>query len=185
MEEKTARPKARPAGIIHRFAASVYDAAILFGMAFATFIPVVIFEHYIGIVPGWMKTSLLAGLGYAYFVGFWVRSGATTGMRPWRLCIAMVSSGDHPGLAQATWRFFGLTATWACLGVTMFDVFTGHAAGPLFLIASVLPAISLACMALTRQRQALHDILAGTSVFRLQQDPPSQKTGPAAHDAGR
>ncbi len=180
MDEKTARPKARPAGIILRFAACIYDVAILFGVAFAAFIPVVIFEHYIVIIPGWIKTSLLAGLGYAYFVGFWARSGATTGMRPWHLRIAMVSSGNHPGLVRATWRLFGLAATWTCLGVTLFDLLTGHAAGPLFFIASVLPAISLTCMALTRRRQALHDILAGTSVFRLQQ----RKSGTAVHDAG-
>jgi len=178
MDKTTARPKAQPAGIVLRLAASAYDAAIFFGVAFVAFIPVAMATHFIGAIPGWVKTMLLASLAYAYFVGFWVRSGATTGMQPWRLRVAMATNGDLPGLAAATLRFFTLAATWTCLGITIFHVMTGHAAGLVFFIASAIPAISLICMGVTRQRQALHDLIAGTSVFRLQKLSETAQSSP-------
>ncbi len=168
MDKTTSRPKARPAGITLRFAASIYDAAIFFGVSFVAFIPVVAATQFIGPIPRWVKTMLLASLAYTYFVGFWVRGGATTGMQPWHLRIAMIKNGDNPGLATASLRFFALAATWACLGITAFHIMTGRATGAVFFTASALPAISLICMAVTPRRQALHDLIAGTGVFRLE-----------------
>lgn len=168
---ETSRPRAQPAGIVVRLAASLYDAAILFGVAFVAFIPIAITEHYAGTVPDWLKSMLLAAVCYAYFVGFWVKTGATTGMRPWRLRMAMAASGDNVGLAAATARFFALAITWMALGMTVFFVLTGQTKEPLFFIASGIPLVSMVCLGTTPKRQTLHDLIAGTSVFRMEKIP--------------
>ncbi len=168
---ETSRPRAQPAGIIVRFAASLYDAAILFGVAFVAFIPIAIAERYVGTVPDWLKSMLLAAVCYAYFVGFWVKAGATTGMRPWRLRVAMAASGDAVGLAAATARFFAFAITWLALGITVFFILTGQTKQPLFFIASGIPIVSMVCLGTTPKRQTLHDLVAGTSVFRVGKSP--------------
>jgi len=75
------RPKAIDAGIIVRMAAAMYDGLILFGVGFLVFIPVTVAEKYLGDAPVWLKSILFMTTAYAYFAGFWVRGGATTGMR--------------------------------------------------------------------------------------------------------
>ena len=152
-------------------AAASYDACILFGVAFVAFIPIVIAEHYVDTIPDWLKSMLLAAVCYAYFVGFWVKAGATTGMRPWRLRVAMADSGDSVSLAAATARFFAFGITLVALGMTVFFVLTGQTREPLFFIASGIPIVSMVCLATTPRRQTLHDLIAGTSVFRVEKSP--------------
>lgn len=96
----------------------------------------------------------------------------TTGMRPWRLHVAMLDTGDRPSIAAAGIRFTALSLTWIALGATFFQmnmyIATGQIDRPIFAIASLMPALSMLIMILTPQRQALHDILSGTSVFRAE-----------------
>ena len=152
-------------------AASLYETAILFGVVFVAFIPVTVTEYYLGDVPIWLKSMLLAAVCYAYFVGFWFKAGATTGMRPWRLRVAMADSGDSVSLAAATARFFAFAITCLALGATVFFVLTGQTKEPLFFIASGVPIVSLVCLGTTPKRQTLHDLVAGTSVFRVEKPP--------------
>jgi len=137
-------------------------------VAFVAFIPVAITEHYAGSISGWLKSMLLLTVCYAYFVGFWVRTGTTTGMLPWRLRVAMAASGISVRLTAATVRFFGLAITWMALGTTAFFVMTGQTKESLFFIASGIPIVSMVCLGTTPHRQTLHDLIAGTSVFRLE-----------------
>ncbi|MDX8406981.1 MAG: RDD family protein, partial [Mariprofundaceae bacterium] len=91
---ENARPKAVTAGIGIRMLASAYDSLILIGLLFLAFIPVTFAEQALGAIDQWIKGLLITTIAYAYFVGFWTRGGATTGMRPWKLQVAMLGSGD-------------------------------------------------------------------------------------------
>lgn len=164
---ETARPKAQPASIIIRSFAALYDLAIFFALAFIAFIPVTIIEQYTGPTPHWLKGLLFTTVAYAYFVGFWVRGGATTGMRPWKLRVAMVETGNPVPWGTATLRFLALGITWLALGMTVLYIGTGNMYHALFAVASLIPAVSMLCMLLSKHRQPLHDLIAGTNVFRV------------------
>ncbi|MFQ5581264.1 MAG: RDD family protein [Mariprofundaceae bacterium] len=169
---ETARPKAKTAGITVRLCAAAYDLTILFGLEFFVFIPVTIVEQYLAPVPDWIKGLLLMSVAYAYFVGFWLKGATTTGMRPWKLRVAMANSGEPITFTAATARFFGLMLTWLALGLTLFHIATRNTGTPVFFIAGSIPALSLLLMLLTVKKQSLHDIIAGTSIFRLQKESP-------------
>ena len=165
---ETARPKAQRAGITLRLLAACYDVALLVGIGFIAFIPVSIVEQQIGTTPDWAKQLLFMAVAYGYFAGFWYKTGATTGMRPWKLRVAMVNSGDPVTLISATVRFFALMVTWLALAMTLLYLFGHYTDHPLFIIAAALPAVSLLCMMLTPNRQALHDLLSGTGVYHIE-----------------
>ena len=150
-----------------RMLAGGYDMIILLSLAFIAFIPVSLAEQSFGPSPNWLKQALWTTLAFAYFAGFWYKAGATTGMKPWGLRVAMVDSGDHPELSIAMLRCFGLCLTWLALGATLMYMAARDVNHPLFFISAVIPAISLACMMLTPRQQTLHDLLAGTTVYRL------------------
>jgi len=165
------RPKAIKAGIMIRLLASAYDLTILFGLLFMAFAIWTLIDPNMSNTPKILQYLLSCGIAFAYFVGFWSKAGLTTGMRPWKLQVAMVETGDLPNLAAASIRFVALGLTWAALVVTFFQLnlylATGHINRPVFAVASIMPALSMLMMLLTPQRQALHDILSGTSVFRV------------------
>ena len=165
---ETSRPKAVKAGIGIRLLASSYDVLILLGLLFLAFIPVTLAEQALGPIDQWIKGLLVTTISYAYFVGFWVKAGATTGMRPWKLQVAMNDSGNPLSLLAGSTRFAGLMLTWVALGMTILYMMhrdTGHL---LFFISALVPAFSMLAMLMTRERQSLHDIISGTAVYRLQ-----------------
>jgi len=166
------RPKAVKASIFIRFLACGYDLTILFGLLFIAFGLLTLVDPSMQSIPKWLQYLLFCSVAFAYFVGFWNKASMTTGMRPWRLHIAMIDTGDRPNLAAASIRFVALSLTWIALGATFFQInlylATGHIDRPIFAAASLMPALSMLIMILTPQRQALHDILSGTSVFRTE-----------------
>jgi len=168
------RPKAVKAGILIRFLASAYDLTILFGLLFLAFAIWTLIDSDMSKTAKSLQYLLSCGIAFAYFVGFWSKAGLTTGMRPWKLQVAMVETGDLPTLPAASIRFVALALTWAALVVTFFQLTlylsTGHINRPVFAVASIMPALSMVMMLLTPERQALHDILSGTSVFRVKKD---------------
>ncbi len=165
---EAARPKGRLAGTGIRLIAGAYDACILVGLGFLAFIPVTVAEHSLGIIPHAFKVMLLFSIAFAYFAGFWHKAGATTGMRPWKLRVAVCGTGEPVSLLAASIRFIVLMLTWlAALMTFVYMLYrdTGHA---LFFVCALLPVISMACMMLTPNRQSLHDLIAGTSVYRIE-----------------
>jgi len=160
------RPQAMLAGFVIRSVATVYDLGIIFALAFIIFIPVTMAEQSLGVMPEWIKGMLAVTVFWAYFVGFWSRSGETTGMRPWRLTVVMRDSGEIPSMAAATIRFAVLMATWLAAGFVLLSVLTGKTQNTTYVTVALLPFASLACLALTAKRQALHDLLAGVIVVR-------------------
>lgn len=181
---EAARPKAHLASSYIRFFALLYDLMILFCLEFVIFIPMTFIESSIGPIAGTIKSALVISVAYAYFVGFWVKGGTTTGMRPWKLKLAMADSGDLTSPMVATIRFIGLMLTLLAYMLIVFYIYALNANNiemfnqlfsslprqlivPTFLLIACLPAISLLCMLLTRRRQTLHDLIAGTGVYRI------------------
>lgn len=165
---ETARPKGKLAGTGIRLIAGGYDACILVGLAFLAFIPVTVAEQQLGAIPHSFKVMLLISVAFAYFVGFWHKAGATTGMRPWKLRVAVCDTGEPVTLLAASIRFIVLMLTWlAALMTFVYMLYrdTGHA---LFFVCALIPVISMACMMLTPNRQTLHDLIAGTSIYRIE-----------------
>jgi len=97
------RTKAVKAGIVVRFLASVYDLTILFGVTMLLVgLPITISIEAFGLTPPkWLQGLLFLTVTFAYFVGFWVNGGATTGMRPWKLKLAMLEKMASSDLAIA------------------------------------------------------------------------------------
>jgi len=165
---ETTRPVGVPAGIFIRFFSACYDLMILFSVTFVLVGgPITLVKEFIGPVPNWVQYMLFTTVCYAYLVGFWIKGGSTTGMRPWKLKVVMADSGDNINLGAATIRFLALMITWLSLIVTFFYLSMRNTESPLFLLAAGIPALSVVMM-LSKNRQALHDFLAGTAVYRVQ-----------------
>ena len=58
----------------------------------------------------------LVTIAWAFFTGFWSRSGRTLGMQSWRLRI-VDHNGSRPGLTASTIRFFAAVLSWLPLGL--------------------------------------------------------------------
>jgi len=167
---QSSRPKAKDAGFTTRIFSSLYDLIILFAITFLFVgLPISGIEYAMGEAPEkWVQNMLFFAVAYAYYVGFWhMGSGATTGMRTWKLMVADIDTGNKPSLMSASIRFLGLGVTLVSLGTTMFYLKTGDTNHFYFFLSSMLPVISLLCVLLTPRRQTLHDIMASTSVFRV------------------
>jgi uncharacterized RDD family membrane protein YckC len=108
------------AGFGRRFAALLYDGLLLFALAMAYSLVVVLIHG--GEVteasgPVWwaFRAGELALMG-AYYVLNWTRSGQTLGMRAWGLR-AVTDSGQPLKVARAVARFLWGVAAWAPFGL--------------------------------------------------------------------
>jgi len=155
------------AGFLVRFIAAIYDLGIVVALAFLVFIPVTVAEQMLGVTPEWIKGVLAMTVFWAYFVGFWTRSGETTGMRPWHLRVVMANTGEIPTLAAASIRFAVLILTWLAAGFVLLSMLTGKTQNIAYATIALLPMLSLFFLALSDRRQALHDWLAGVIVVRV------------------
>lgn len=157
------------AGIGIRLLASCYDGLILLGISMLLVgIPITVSEQLLGAMPPkWAQYLLFMVVAYAYFVGFWVKGGATTGMRPWKLMVATSETGMPLTWLSASVRFAVLMLTWLTLGMTLWYIATKDTGHFLFFIAATIPAVSLVVMVLSKDRAALQDLVSGTGVFRV------------------
>lgn len=154
------------AGVTVRSASAMYDLGLIFALAFLIFIPVTAAEQALGTMPQWIKGVLALTVFWAYFTGFWSRSGETTGMRPWRLLVVRADDGVFPTPAEASIRFAVLMLTWLASAFVILSILTGKTQNTTYATVALLPLISLVCLALTKKRQALHDLLSGCLVVR-------------------
>jgi len=128
-------PDAAP-GMLRRLASMLYESILLFAVAF---LGTWLFQFAAGSlrIEGWQRHLLqlfLLALFAAYFLWCWLRGGQTLAMKTWR--IRVVAKDGHRPLKPAT----------ALLR---------------FLCAFLLP-VSLLWVSVDRDRQFLHDRLAGT-----------------------
>ena len=128
-------------GVARRLACALYDLLISVALVIvATFPFVLVFGDS---THGWRRHLLQAWLVAAvgtYYVAFWTRSGQTLPMKTWRVAVVRASDGGPVLLFQAVHRF-------------LLAMLSTLAAGLGFLWALV-----------DRDRQFLHDRLAGTMI---------------------
>lgn len=133
------------AGLRRRFASLLYESLLLLGVLGVAFIlPYVLLGMLFELaVPGWfMWVHVFALLGL-YFVWYWAGRGQTLAMQTWGLRLVCASDGGTVPLARAILRYVLAWPSVLCLG------------------------LGLAWALADRDRQFLHDRIAGTRVVLL------------------
>lgn len=139
-----------------------YEATLLFAVAFvATWL----FQFAAGgaIVQGWQRTAMqvyLAAVFAAYFLWCWLRGGQTLAMKTWGIRLVVPGKKGIPArvaLARLVYAAFFIGSFCAAL----VGAFVHH--NPLLaFITLAVSGVSLGWALFDRDRQFLHDRLAGT-----------------------
>ena len=132
-----------PASFLVRVAAMIYELLLVTAVLFVASLP---FLYAVGsALTGWRHVAFqlyLIGVLFAYFSTFWMRSGQTLAMKTWRIRLVNRSGGP------LTFRQSALRFALALAGLLL--------AGAGFWWAL-----------LDRDRQFLHDRMAGTRLVRV------------------
>lgn len=137
------------AGLRRRLASMLYESMLLMGVLALTFlVPYLMLGVGLGIAPpGWLAwLHIFLVLGF-YFVWYWRRNGQTLAMQTWRLKVVDAGTGLNPDARRAWLRYVFCWPSLLCLG------------------AGLIWAV------FDRDRQFLHDRLAGTRVVLLPGQP--------------
>ena len=104
--------------LIRRVGAMLYDALLVVALLFLATLPFVAVRggEPVETDENRLYQAVLVLVVYAFFVGFWTRSGRTLGMQSWRLQLE-TTNGGRPGFGAATVRFFAALLSWAPLGL--------------------------------------------------------------------
>jgi uncharacterized RDD family membrane protein YckC len=164
---------AQPPGILRRLASMLYESLLLFAVGFAG-AWLFFFASGGREVAGWMRYALqayLAALYAAYFLWCWLRGGQTLAMKTWRIrLVAPGRSRVTPG--QALLRL-------VCAGVLAGAFLAALGAAfkyrdPWLAVAGLaLAGVGLGWALVDRDRQFLHDRLAGTRLVLV--PPPGRR----------
>ncbi|MFP5402416.1 MAG: RDD family protein [Gammaproteobacteria bacterium] len=141
----TTRPLAELAGLRRRLASMLYESMLLLGVLALTFlVPYLILGPVAGFTPpGWVLwLHVFAVLG-AYFVWYWRRGGQTLAMQTWRLKIVDATDGRIASRGRCWLRY---ALAWPSV---------------------LLGGVGLLWALVDRDRQFLHDRLAGTCIVLL------------------
>jgi len=134
---------ARAPTLARRFASALYDLLIAAALiVIATFPFLALFGDS---THGWRRHLLQAWVVFvmgAYFVGFWTHGGQTLPMKTWRIRLVR-RDGQAVDLARAAHRYL------------------------LALLGSVALGVGFAWALFDRDRQFLHDRLAGTALTEV------------------
>lgn len=144
-----ARQVVELAGLRRRLASMLYESLLLLGVLALTFlVPYLLLGLGVGYTPPgglmWLHVFLVLGL---YFVWYWRRQGQTLAMQTWRLVLVNAADGRRPALLRC-WLRYALAWPALCLG-----------------------GIGLLWSLIDRDRQFLHDRLAGTCIVLLPLPP--------------
>jgi uncharacterized RDD family membrane protein YckC len=104
------------AGLLRRLGAVLYDALLLLGLGVLATVPFVVVHGDEMRAEDPLHQLTLLAVAYAFFVGFWCRTGSTLGMLAWGL---RVEADDRrlPTVTQATVRFAVAIASWLVAGL--------------------------------------------------------------------
>jgi len=170
------RPPAAPtaaapnAGALRRLAAAVYDALLLLALAVLATLLLLALNGGAAItraaVGRWEYAyiALLLGLVAAYYGSAWTRSGATLGMKAWRIRVE-AADGTRLGWRAVLIRL-ACAAPLYLLALGGSLAFAARLAGWPLLAACCLPLIASYSWLLGTGRGALHDRLSRTRVVR-------------------
>jgi uncharacterized RDD family membrane protein YckC len=105
-------------GLLRRIAAMLYDALLVAALLFMATIPFIAIRggEPVEASDNLLYRIVLAAVVFAFFVGFWSRSGRTLGMQSWGLQLEM-ADGGIPSVATASLRFFAALLSWLPLGL--------------------------------------------------------------------
>ena len=128
-------------GVGRRIASMVYEGFLLLGVLSVTFmLPHLALGMGFKIaLPGWVLVSHIFAVLGAYFIWYWTHGGQTLAMQTWKIALT-TPGGAQPSLARLALRYVLAWPSLLCLG------------------AGLLWAL------LDRDRQFLHDRLAGTRI---------------------
>ena len=104
--------------LLRRLAAMIYDALLILALLFLATMPFIAVRggEPVETNENVLYQAILAIVIFAFFVGFWTRSGRTLGMQSWGLQLQTLD-GQKPGAADATIRFFAAFLSWAPAGL--------------------------------------------------------------------
>ena len=131
---------ARAPALARRLASALYDLLLVLALAFVATFPFLAFMG--DATHGWRRHLLQAWILVvvgAYFVAFWTRGGQTLPMKTWRIRLVR-HDGGTVGIGRAIHRYLLAVLGSAALGLGFFWAL------------------------LDRDRQFLHDRLAGTAL---------------------
>ncbi|MFN9029212.1 MAG: RDD family protein [Betaproteobacteria bacterium] len=154
----------RPPNLLHRIAAMVYEAVLLFGVVFGVSFALLAATGWTYPLPPGRRAVLQAVLFLAiggYFVYCWSRSGQTLAMRSWRLRL-IERDGGPVSVRRAIMRYLLAWHLFAP-GLLFIALVQTHAA--LDSAVFVLGFAGMLALAYTdARRQLLHDRVLGTQV---------------------
>ena len=142
MQDSAIAPVTAP--LLARIAAMIYESLLVAAVLFvASFIIIPVVGE---MTAAWQRHGFqfyITGVLFAYFSAFWLRSGQTLAMKTWRIRLVNRDGGPIT-FKQALVRFF----------VALFGL--------------VLAGIGFWWALIDRDRQFLHDRVAGTRLVRLE-----------------
>jgi len=105
-------------GLFRRFAAILYDVLLIIALWFLATVPFIAVRGGEPVETGenLFYRLVLFGIVFAFFVGFWSRSGRTLGMQSWGLQL-QTPDGRLPTAGMASLRFFAALLSWLPLGL--------------------------------------------------------------------
>lgn len=139
------RPVAELAGLRRRLASMLYESMLLLGVLALTFlVPYLILGAVAAMTPpGWVLWIHVFVVLGAYFVWYWRRGGQTLAMQTWRLKIVDAADGRAASVQRSLLRY---ALAWPSV---------------------LLAGAGLVWALVDRDRQFLHDRLAGTCIVLL------------------
>ena len=105
-------------GLLRRLGAIMYDTLLVVAVLFMVTVPFIAVRGGEPVEIGdntWYRIALVIVI-YAFFVGFWTRSGRTLGMQSWGLQLETMDGG-RATLATASVRFIAAIISWAPFGL--------------------------------------------------------------------
>jgi uncharacterized RDD family membrane protein YckC len=144
----------------------VYDAVLLFGIAFAAGLLLLIVTGWAAPLGNWQRLVLQAAVFFTfgtYFCWCWIRSGQTLALKTWGLRVAG-PDGRNPTLSRAIARYV-LSWTLFVPGLAYIAILQPSRAGSLAALAigfvlTLVPAL------FDRDRRLLHDRWTRTRIVR-------------------
>ncbi len=105
------------ASLLRRLGAMLYDTLLLIALMFLATLPFIALRGGEPVEPGELfYQSVLFGVVYLFFIGYWRRSGRTLGMQAWRIQVE-TNSGERPSIGSLNIRFFAAIVSLLVFGM--------------------------------------------------------------------
>ena len=107
----------KPASLLRRLGAIIYDTLLIIALLFLATIPFLTATSGEAVNPETLTHQLvLVAVVYLFLVGFWCRRGSTLGMLAWGLRVE-TDDGSLPSLGQSSIRFLVAIVSWLAFGL--------------------------------------------------------------------